>query len=187
MRLIVGLGNPGAKYKNTRHNIGFMTVDLLATELYKNISNSKFKAKYTKASYNGEELIILQPQTYMNLSGESVLAAANFFKIKTEDILVIHDELDIEFGKFKFKNGGGFAGHKGLKSMGALLGKNSFHRIRVGIGRPTGRESVSDYVLHNFSSEESVELEDIVKEVVKSIFYYLDNGIIETMNQFHGG
>jgi len=187
MKLIVGLGNPGTKYQNTRHNIGFMITDILSNELYKNISNSKFKAKYVKASYNDQELIILQPQTYMNLSGESVLATANFFKIKIEDILVIHDELDIEFGKFKFKNGGGFAGHRGLKSIGALMGKNSFHRIRVGIGRPSNRQPVSDYVLNEFTNEEKAELEDVVKEVVKSIFYYLDNGIIETMNQFHGG
>jgi len=187
MRLIVGLGNPGVKYEATRHNIGFLIIDRVAQKLNVDISKDKFKGKFNKKSYANEDIILLKPLTYMNLSGESVLPASKFFKINSTDILVIHDELDIEFGKIKFKKGGGFAGHNGLKSIGASLSKQEFNRLRVGIGRPIGRIPVSDYVLQRFSSEEEVELDDLIERSADAVIFYLENDILNTMNQFHGG
>lgn len=187
MKLIVGLGNPGTKYEMTRHNIGFLIVDRVAQKLNTDISKEKFKGKFNKKSYNSEDIVLLKPMTYMNLSGESVLPASKFFKIDSKDILVIHDELDIDFGKIKFKKGGGFAGHNGLKSIGANLSKQEFNRLRVGIGRPITRISVADYVLQKFSSEEEAELDDLIEKSANSVIFYLENDILETMNQFHGG
>ena len=164
MKLIVGLGNPGAKYEMTRHNIGFLIVDRVAQKLGIEISKDKFKGKFNKKNYNAEEIVLLKPFTYMNLSGESVLPASKFFKIEPKDILVIHDELDIEFGKIKFKKGGGLAGHNGLKSIAASLSKQEFNRLRVGIGRPITRVSIADYVLQRFSNEEEAELDYLIEK-----------------------
>ena len=187
MKLIVGLGNPGTKYEMTRHNIGFLIADKVAQKLNTDISKDKFKGKFNKVAYNNEDIILLKPMTFMNLSGESVLPASKFFKVDTKDILVIHDELDIEFGKIKFKKGGGFAGHNGLKSIGSSLSRQEFNRLRVGIGRPAGRISVADYVLQKFSGEEEAELDDLIEKSAEAVIFYLENGILETMNQFHGG
>ena len=187
MKLIVGLGNPGVKYEFTRHNIGFLILDKVAEKLNTDISKDKFKGKFNKKSYNGEEVVLLKPLTYMNLSGESVLPALKFFKIEVKDILVIHDELDIAFGKMKFKKGGGFAGHNGLKSIGANLSKQEFNRLRVGIGRPIGPQPVYDYVLQKFSNDDIAELDDLIDKSANAVIYYLENNILEAMNQFHGG
>ena len=187
MKLIVGLGNPGVKYEFTRHNIGFLILDKVAEKLNTDISKDKFKGKFNKKSYNGEEVVLLKPLTYMNLSGESVLPALKFFKIEVKDILVIHDELDVLFGKIKFKKGGGLAGHNGLKSIAASLSKQEFNRLRVGIGRPEGRISVSDYVLQRFSDEDMAELDDLIEKSADAVIYYLENDILDAMNQFHGG
>jgi len=187
MKLIVGLGNPGIRYEFTRHNIGFLILDKVAEKLNTDISKDKFKAKFNKKSYNGEDIVLLKPLTYMNLSGESVLPAIKFFKIEAKDVLVIHDELDILFGKMKFKKGGGFAGHNGLKSIGASLSRQEFNRLRVGIGRPVGRIPVSDYVLQKFSNEDMAELDDLIERSADAVIYYLENDILSAMNQFHGG
>ena len=187
MKLIVGLGNPGIKYRNTRHNIGFLIMERLADKLNISISREKFKGFYTKTSHNNTDIVLLKPQTFMNLSGQSVLSAVNFFKIPVKDILVLHDELDLSFGKIRFKKGGGFAGHNGLKSIGNLLGSKDFNRLRFGIGRPGGKIDVSDYVLQRFSDEESAILDDLIEKSVDAILFYLENGILKAMNQFHGG
>lgn len=186
MKLIIGLGNPERKYAQNRHNIGFMTVDALGEDRGQSITKKKFNALYEKISLQGEELILLKPQTYMNLSGKSVQAAATFFKVKLEDILVIHDELDLPFGTFRYKQGGGYAGHNGLKSIGAMMGGNGYARIRVGIGRPEGGRSCADYVLSDFDGYEQEVLSDrLIPEVIDSVRYFLENGILKTMNQYH--
>lgn len=184
MKLIVGLGNPGSKYLSTRHNIGFITIDSLAKHWGESISQQKFKGLYTKASFKNEDIILLKPQTFMNLSGESVIPAMQFFKISFQDILVIHDELDISFGKIKYKEGGGYAGHNGLKSIGAVGGSPLFNRVRFGIGRPIGAMDVSDYVLSNFSDSERVELPDLISKMVDSIEFYIENGITAAIKQY---
>ncbi len=184
MKLIVGLGNPGGKYAFTRHNIGFIALDFLAERWGISISQQKFKGLIAKTSFKDEEIILLKPQTFMNLSGESVIPAMQFFKLTHQDILVIHDELDIPFGKIKYKEGGGYAGHNGLKSIGSLGGSPLFNRVRFGIGRPSVSMDVSDYVLSNFLEIEKAELTEIVSKVVDSIEFYLDNGIIESIKHY---
>ena len=156
MFLVVGLGNPGKEYVDTRHNVGFQYLDFIA-EYYKISwhSKNKFNAQISDIfEIDGSKILLCKPQTYMNLSGEAVQLIANFYKIKPHNILVLHDELDIALGKLLYKFGGGTAGHNGLKSIVSKLG-NDFHRIRIGIGRSDlPNQSVADFVLQDFSSLE---------------------------------
>jgi PTH1 family peptidyl-tRNA hydrolase len=151
-RLIVGLGNPGSKYHHTRHNIGWDTFEELS---FSNDLkwNDKFKGHYSVYSSEADKIYFLKPQTFMNLSGESVLALVTFFKIDIKNIIVIHDELDLPFGTLAFKNGGGLAGHNGLKSISACLGTQDFKRVRLGIGRPVHGD-VSNWVLSGYTGED---------------------------------
>ncbi|MFN5589055.1 MAG: aminoacyl-tRNA hydrolase [Holosporales bacterium] len=167
-RLIVGLGNPGAEYARHRHNVGFMAIDALADRFKKISFSKKFKGLYAnvqvkaKDEYNHQTLHLLKPQTYMNLSGESVLAACQFFKLPPSAVTVIHDEIDLPLGSVRVKIGGGDAGHNGLKSVTAVLG-SGYYRIRIGIGHPGQRERVAGYVLEPFSKEEEILLNTIIK------------------------
>ena len=136
MWLVVGLGNPDAKYRGTRHNVGFEVVDLLAERATTTLSEKKFKAQMAKARLGGTDVVLLEPQTYMNLSGESVGPALGFYKLGVEQVLVVHDELDLELGKCRLKKGGGHGGHNGLRSLIQHLPSAEFIRVRVGIGRP---------------------------------------------------
>ena len=161
IKLIVGLGNPGPQYSLTRHNIGFLYLNFLPM-VYSSFPSwqKKFQGLFTKGIIDHQEVMLLQPQTFMNLSGQSVAACCHFFKIEPEDILVIHDDSDLEFGKIKAKKGGGNAGHNGLKSIEQHMG-NNFWRLRIGIGRPT-RGDLADYVLALFSKDEQEELSDFL-------------------------
>jgi PTH1 family peptidyl-tRNA hydrolase len=155
-QLVCGVGNPGPKYAETKHNIAWMLLDhspLFGNGLWK----SKFKGLYTEASIKGDKFYALKPQTFMNLSGESLQPMAAFFKVAPQHILVIHDELDIPFGQVHFKMGGGLAGHNGLKSIAASLGTDQFARMRIGIGRPVHGD-VANWVLSPFGKEESEQL-----------------------------
>jgi PTH1 family peptidyl-tRNA hydrolase len=166
MTLIVGLGNIGDEYTNTRHNIGFIAIDkILANLNYTTINKPAFKGELFKSG----NYLFLKPSTYMNLSGESVEAVKNFYKIDNNDIIVIHDDLDLKLGALRFKQGGGNAGHNGLKSIDKYIG-NDYHRIRIGIGRPEGEIKVIDYVLGKFQEEELQKLEPSLQNVEKAIF-----------------
>lgn len=162
-KLVVALGNPGPDYAKTRHNVGWMFLDSLP-ELHSVIWKNKFKGEYTEINFKGDKVYFLKPQTFMNLSGESVQPLITFFKINPEDILVVHDELDLPFGQVHFKKGGGLAGHNGLKSMASVLGNDQFSRLRIGIGRPP-HGNVSNWVLSPFSKEESPYLADLFKKL----------------------
>ena len=153
MRLIVGLGNPGARHARNRHNIGFMAAAAIARRHGFPAFRSRFKGELSEAVIAGEKRLLLCPQTFMNASGESVLAAASFYKIRPCEIAVMHDELDLRPGKVRVKRGGGSAGHNGLRSIDAMLGAD-YWRIRIGIGHPGVKELVLPYVLQNFPSEE---------------------------------
>jgi PTH1 family peptidyl-tRNA hydrolase len=173
-KIIVGLGNPEIRYELTKHNVGWLALDSLENEF--SLSwREKFKGEFADINVNGEKFIILKPKTYMNLSGESVVPAATFYKVSPEDILVIHDELDLPFGTLGLKKGGGLAGHNGLKSIAGLLGSQDFLRLRIGIGRPKNG-SVSSWVLSNFSSEQEPLLGDLMAEVQKAIVVYINSG-----------
>jgi len=155
MMLFVGLGNPGSTYAKTRHNIGFRVIEKLVSNLgARDISKTSFYGKLFRLG----TLFFLQPTTFMNLSGKSVLAVRQFFKIETQHIVVIHDDIDLPFGAVRFKRGGGHGGHNGLKSIDDTIGRE-YIRIRIGIGKPLYKSQVSDFVLHDFdqSEEESVD------------------------------
>lgn len=162
MPLIVGLGNPGKAYASTRHNIGFMVLDaFLSDKFSQNVSKKSFEGELYKFEAN----YYLKPLTYMNLSGRSVLAVKQFYKI--EDVIVIHDDLDLPFGAIRFKMGGGHGGHNGLKSIDAAIGRE-YLRIRMGIGKPQ-RGTVSDFVLGDFNEEESKEIDQWIAQVIESL------------------
>ena len=153
MRLVVGLGNPGSRYARNRHNVGFMAVDAIARRHGSPGFRSRFKGELAEGPIGGERVLLLKPQTFMNLSGESVGEAARFFKILPSEIVVIHDEIDLRPGKLRVKRGGGNAGHNGLRSIDSSLGPD-YWRVRIGIGHPGIKELVQPYVLQNFSGEE---------------------------------
>ena len=153
MRLLIGLGNPGARYARNRHNVGFMAVEAIARRFGVSGFRSRFKGELAEAPIGGERVLLLKPQTYMNASGEAVGDAARFFKILLEDVIAIHDEIDLRPGKLRVKRGGGSAGHNGLRSIDALLGPD-YWRVRIGVGHPGIKELVQPYVLQNFTEDE---------------------------------
>src|SRR6201998_1963062 len=153
MRLVVGLGNPGARYARNRHNVGFLALDAIARCHGWPGFRSRFKVELAEGVIGGQRRLLLKPQTFMNASGESVSEAARFFKISPSEIVVIHDEIDLRPGKLRVKCGGGTAGHNGLRSIDALIGPD-FWRMRIGVGHPGIKELVQPYVLQNFPSEE---------------------------------
>ena len=156
-KLLAGLGNPGPKYVWTRHNAGFMVLDRLAHHAGVTISKNAFSGMYADTTCWGERIHLLKPQTFMNLSGRSVLSALHYHKLTIEDLIVIHDDLDIPFGQIKLKKGGGHGGHNGLRSLMQELGSGEFSRIRVGIDR-SGHGDTADYVLSPFSKPEMAKL-----------------------------
>jgi len=159
--LFVGLGNPGSAYEDTRHNIGFKVIDKLASSFgARDISKSSFQGELAKHG----TLHLLKPTTFMNLSGKSVQAVKNFYKIDMDKLIVIHDDIDLPFGAVKFKIGGSDGGHNGLKSIDSLVGRE-YIRVRIGIGRPEYRSQVSDYVLSKFDTQQSEKLDDLVDYV----------------------
>lgn len=167
MFLIAGLGNPGTKYKNNRHNIGFMVIDEITKNLstLSNITKSNFKAEVLK----NQTEIYVKPQTFMNLSGESIYAIKDYFKVELNHIIVIHDDLDLPFGAIRFKLGGGHGGHNGLRSIDSHLSSQNYIRIRIGIGKPADKSQVANFVLDDFSKDESSKLKDIINHAILSI------------------
>ena len=184
MKLIVGLGNPGKEYAGTRHNCGFMVIDRLASKLNVDVDQNKFKGLYAKVKYHGEDIILLKPQTYMNLSGESVNAMMNFFKIDKEELLVIYDDLDMPVGKLRLRKTGSAGGHNGIKNIIAHLNSQDFKRIRVGIDRHKYM-NVADYVLSRFSKVESEAIEQGIENAANAVLDYLDNDFNHAMNYYN--
>lgn len=171
MKLIVGLGNPGPKYEATRHNAGFLMLDVLADEFRVDWQGKKFDADIGKGTVYGETCLFMKPLTFMNLSGKSVAKAMRFYKIAPEDVIVIHDDIDLGSAKVKSKAGGGHGGHNGIRSIMAETGQKDFHRIKIGVGRPEEekgcRMGVSDWVLRPMSDAELMEYQqDILKDVL---------------------
>jgi len=164
MTLFVGLGNPGPQYENTRHNIGFKVIDKLVDDSgARDISKTSFHGALARSA----NTLFLKPTTYMNLSGKSVQSVKHFFKVELENMIVIHDDIDLPFGAVRFKKGGGHGGHNGLKSLDAMIGKE-YLRVRVGVGKPEHKSQVADYVLHDFSENEVKYLDDLIAHVSKA-------------------
>lgn len=177
MYLVAGLGNPGAEYAKTRHNVGFMAVDEICGRYKFSPFKSKFDALAAEGQIGDEKVLLLKPQTFMNLSGNAVVKAALFYKILPENIIVIHDDIDLALGQMKAKNGGGAGGHNGLKSIDSHITPN-YNRIRIGIAHPLGKgPEVADYVLGNFSKTEQKIIEQCVQIVPEAIEVLIKNGL----------
>jgi PTH1 family peptidyl-tRNA hydrolase len=174
MRLIVGLGNPGSRYERNRHNIGFMAVDAIVRRHSFSPFRSRFKGEIAEGSVGGSKVLALKPQTYMNDSGASVLAAASFYKIPPGEIAVLYDEIDLAPGKLRVKKGGGAAGHNGIRSIDAALGPE-FWRVRLGVGHPGVKELVHGYVLSNFTAEEAKWLDPLLDAVAEATPLLIDD------------
>jgi peptidyl-tRNA hydrolase, PTH1 family len=183
--LIVGLGNPGSDYAQTRHNIGFMVIDELVKKFNaSNVSSSSFLGecyKFQNTAVSLENHFLLKPMTYMNLSGSSVVKVKNFYKI--DKVLVIHDDLDLPFGALRFKEGGGHGGHNGLKSIDANISRN-YIRVRMGIGKPEHKGEVASYVLSKFSQEEEKYLSEWIDKACDATLSLLEKTLEETSSQF---
>ncbi len=182
MILLVGLGNPGKEYAQTRHNAGFMAVDEIVHRYSFSPFKSKFKGEITEGVIEGEKVMVLKPSTYMNLSGESVLSVASFYKIKPEDIIVFHDEMDLPVGKLRVKQGGGSGGHNGIKSIDQHLG-NNYHRVRIGVGKPQTKEQVVSWVLSKFEQNDKKILDDLIFKIAEKVSFLLKKDAENFMNK----
>lgn len=186
MKLIIGLGNPGDKYRKTKHNAGFMVVDQLAKSLGLTFSQTKFKSLYAEGRIGTEKVIIVKPQTFMNLSGEAVQPWMDFYKLDLEDLVIIYDDLDLEAGNIRLRLKGGSGGHNGIKSLIQHLGGPDFNRIRVGIGQPYPKQTVVSHVLSQFAKEDEAAIAEAIHESVDAIQYWANGHTFEeTMSQFN--
>jgi peptidyl-tRNA hydrolase, PTH1 family len=183
MDMIVGLGNPGPEYKDTRHNIGFRVIDLLSHELGIRLESKRFQSRNTRAKLEGKDIIFLCPMTYMNLSGKSVRLFADYYKIDVENVLVIHDDLDLPVGRMKIARKGGAGGHKGVQSIIDHLGGTGFPRVRLGIGRPRYDESTEAFVLSTFYKDQMDAIEKMIRNGVDACRLIIKDGVDSAMNQ----
>lgn len=184
MFLVFGLGNPGKEYVNTRHNIGFQVIDEIGKSFRVSIKQYACKSVYGKLfRSNGEEILLLKPQTYMNLSGDSVKECLEKFSSSHEKLLVIHDDIDLPFGSIRLKNGGGSGGQKGIKSIIEKIGTGDFFRLKIGIGRPSSSSEVVDYVLETFNCSERKILPEIIQESMLAILDLIDHGFHYAANR----
>lgn len=184
--IIVGLGNPGREYRDTRHNIGFMLIDKLAEKLGARSMRVQSKAIITTAQYEGRKIILAKPQTYMNLSGQSVQGLVRFYKIPQENLMVAHDDLDLPFCVLRLRPGGGSAGQKGIASIIQQLGTPDFARMRLGIDRPPGRMEAAAYVLQAFTQKETQEVAELLDKAADAALTWVTDGLDAAMNRFNG-
>src|SRR5699024_3317403 len=179
MKCIAGLGNPGIKYRKTKHNIGFMVVDELASRFNTKLSKTKFNAKFAVVSIAGEKVLLIQPQTYMNLSGEAIRPLLDYYNAALDDVLVIYDDLDLPTGKIRLRQKGGHGGHNGIRSTIDHLGTKEFKRLRIGVGRPTVPMPVVDYVLKPFSKEQEKDVESSIEKAAKACETWIETPFAE--------
>ena len=185
MYIIAGLGNPTREYEKTRHNVGFDTIDVLADKLNTSVDEKKFKGLYGRGIIAGEKVILLKPQTFMNLSGVAVKALLKKLKLSPQELLVVCDDLDLELGRIKIRPHGSSAGQRGLGSIIEQLGAEEFNRLRFGIGRPRNAEDARRYVLSGFLRKEKGVVEEAKENAVACALSWVENGIIMTMDSFN--
>lgn len=184
--LIVGLGNPGREYKDNRHNIGFMLIDRLSVRLNARMSRVQAKALVGSVNHEGNKIILAKPQTYMNLSGQSIQGLARFYKLPLENMIVAHDDLDLPFGTIRIRPGGGPGGQRGIASTIERLGTKDFRRLRIGIGRPPGRMDPAAYVLQDFAKADQNLLSEILDHAANATLTFIAEGLDAAMNKFNG-
>lgn len=184
--LVVGLGNPGPQYARTRHNLGFMVADLLAARIGAQFRvHKRSGAEVVTGRLGHRPVVLAKPRTYMNESGRQVGPLANFYSVVPGDVIVIHDELDIDFGRIRLKLGGGEGGHNGLRSVANALGTKNFQRVRIGVGRPPGRKDPAAFVLETFSSTERTEIPTICEQAADATEILIELGLEPAQNQIH--
>jgi PTH1 family peptidyl-tRNA hydrolase len=184
--LVVGLGNPGPQYATTRHNLGFLVADVLADRVGSGFKlHKKSGAEVVTGRLGGRSVVLAKPRTYMNESGRHVGPLAKFYSVAPADVIVLHDELDIDFGRIRLKFGGGVAGHNGLRSISSALGTNDFARVRLGIGRPPGRQSGASFVLENFASRELPEVGLLCEQAADATELLVRDGLESAQNVVH--
>ena len=184
--LLIGLGNPGREYANTRHNCGLMAIDRLAVRLNARGMKVMSKAIVMDSKYEDHKLILAKPQTFMNLSGQSVQGLAHFYKIPNENLMILSDDLDLPFGTIRIRASGGPGGQRGLSSILEKLGTKDIPRMRLGIGRPPGRMEPADYVLQNFSRDDLKSISEILDRAADAAIEFVTNGLTAAMNKFNG-
>ena len=182
--LMVGLGNPGSRYETTRHNIGFMALEALAAQLEIELKQKSFNSLWGKGTIAGTNILLAEPQTFMNLSGTAVRQLQSFFKTEISNLVVIHDDLDLPFGSIRLKAGGGTAGHKGLASIESNLGTSEFIRVRLGIGKPVDKSRIEGYVLEPFRKEEQIVLPDILGWAADASTEIVLNGLQKAVSKY---
>lgn len=185
MYLIVGLGNPEPQYTNTRHNMGFDVINELSNECHIKVSKSKFDAFYGMGEIKGKKVIMVKPQTYMNDSGKSIIQFKKFYKVSNKNIIVVYDDMDLDIGNIRLKARGGAGTHNGMKSVTESLNTEEFIRVRVGIGVPTYKDEIINYVLEPIPKKEREILNESIKKAKDSILEVLENGIDIAMNKFN--
>jgi len=185
LRMVVGLGNPGEAYAKTRHNTGFMVVDKISEAFSIALDKQKFDARFGIGLVNGVKIVLAKPMAYMNRSGPQIQKIAGYFRILCEDILVVHDDIDLVFGRLKIKEKGGDGGHRGVRSIIDAFGGGDFTRLRIGVGQPDAEKGASDYVLGKFSLEERKVLSQIITSAKDAIVTILCKGTKEGMNRFN--
>jgi PTH1 family peptidyl-tRNA hydrolase len=186
VQIVVGLGNPGARYERTRHNVGFDVADRIAERHGVALSTKRFKARLGSGRVSGQSVVVALPQTFMNCSGESIGPMAGWYKVPPEQVIVVHDELDLPFGRVKVKAGGGHGGHNGLRDLASKLPSRDFVRVRVGIGRPDGRMDPAAWVLARWSPEQAAGLPDLIEQAADAVEAVLQHGVREAMNRLNG-
>ena len=186
IKVIVGLGNPGAKYTETRHNAGFWFIEQLASAVGASFRlEKKFQGEVTKATIAGRDAWLLKPETFMNLSGQSVKSLMSFYRIEPENILVAHDEIDLEPGTTRLKKGGGHGGHNGLRDIINQLGTKDFYRLRIGVGHPGRKEQVADYVLHKASMNDRIEIDRTIDAAEDVMPLVMEGSLEKAMHKLH--
>jgi PTH1 family peptidyl-tRNA hydrolase len=186
LNLIIGLGNPGPNYQQTRHNIGFQSVDTISSRYRIKLSQSDSLSQWGSGKIEGKEVTLAKPQTYMNLSGKSVHALMSAFRLTPEDILVIYDDMDLPLGRIRIREEGRAGGHRGLASIIHYLGTSHFARLRIGISRPETLHDAKEYVLEKFSREELAVVVTVIENVVECVGTFLVEGFLTAMNRFNG-
>lgn len=186
MYIIAGLGNPGSRYEHTRHNVGFEVIDILADHIGICVDEKKHKALCGRGVLEGQKVILIKPQTFMNLSGESVRAAADFYKVEPENIIVVYDDVSLEPGQLRIRGKGSAGGHNGIKNIIAHLGTQEFPRVKVGVGEKPKQMDLADYVLSRFSKGEQEMMDQAFQEAAQAVSVMVGQGMDAAMNHFNG-
>ncbi len=184
--LIIGLGNPGREYRETRHNVGFMLLDRLTVKLKTRFTRMQSKALVASSNYQERKIILAKPQTFMNLSGQSVQGLMHFYKLPLENLLIAHDDLDLPIGSIRIRPDGSSAGQKGMMSTIERLGTDEFPRLRLGIGRPPGQMEAPDYVLQDFSNADLILISETLDRAVEAALTWVTEGLDTAMNKYNG-